>query len=435
MSELLGRNLLRALSNAVHRIERGDAAGSIDDSVTALLGAAEILVAGPDDAVMSIVADSFYLGRKMLTHASTEFDALLSDLQDRKIDSMTFVRGVTRSDLEDLARLVAKASDDLPAEGTVLLNDHKLRPSDLEIRPKHDLRRSYAFSLDALRGVRDGALHLDGVMEAVDELIAGGAADPGSSMLLATVQNHDEVTYYHSVNVCLLSMALGRFAGFDREQVRLLGLSSLLHDVGRVVVDEAALRNPGRLSNEDWAQVRLHPQEGAATIIAATGTGKEVAAAVALEHHARVDGTGYPDLGGKQPHLFSRVVAIADAYDAITSYRPYRPARTPNEALRILLEGAGTVYDADLLRLFIQMTGEYPPGSLLLVSDGRVVMVTDSAERQALVVRSAGGEVLAEPEPIDFSGDIVTSQIMPDEAGVDPGALLESVEHVARIEG
>src|SRR3972149_6534092 len=106
-------------------------------------------------------------------------------------------------------------------------------------------------------------------------------------------------------------------------------------------------------------------------IMAASGPGQELAAAVALEHHVRVDGGGYPSLKGRRPALFSRMVAIVDAYDAITSYRPYRPARTPNEALRVLLDGAGTIHDPDVLRLFIEMMGHYPPGSLLRLAPGR----------------------------------------------------------------
>jgi HD-GYP domain-containing protein (c-di-GMP phosphodiesterase class II) len=437
MSELIARNFLRALSNASRAMATKQAEDHTQDAVAALAGAAEVLVAGPDEAVLSLVGDVVYLDRKMLPHASTEFDSLLADLKSRKIDSITVIAGATASDLADLAALVAGTSDDLPAEGTVRLNERRLRTSDLEIRPLHELRRSYAFSLDTLREVsRGGSLHLDGVVEAVDELIAGGAADASSSMLLATVQNHDEVTYYHSVNVCLLSMALGRFAGLGSYDTRMLGLGALLHDVGRVVVDEAALRNPGRLTNEDWAQVRLHPQEGASTIMAATGVGQEIAAVVALEHHARLDGTGYPDLGGKQPHLFSRVVAIADAYDAITSFRPYRPARTPNEALRVLLQGVGTSYDPDLVRLFIQMTGEYPPGSLLLVDGGAIVMVTEFSDRarRGLTVRSSAGEILETPEPTDLAATTILSQVMADEAGVDPGSLLESMEHGERVE-
>lgn len=432
MSELLGTSFLRALFHACQQLERGASDSGIDDAITALESAAEVVTAGSGEAVVSVVGDAFYLGRKMLAHASTEFDAMLRDFKERKIDSVTVLSGATRTDLADLAAMVAGLSDDIPAERTVRINDRHLRPSDLEIRPMHGLRRSYSFSLDALRGVsRDGSLNLDGVMEAVDEFIDGGAVDSGSSLLLSTVQNHDEVTYYHSVNVCLLSMALGRFAGFDHSQIRMLGLGALLHDIGRVIVDEAALSNPGRLSNEDWAQVRLHPQEGAATIMAASGSGQEIAAVVALEHHVGLDGSGYPDLGGKVPHLFSRIVAIADSYDAITSFRTYRPARTPNEALRVLLEGAGTKYDPDLLRLFIQMTGEYPPGSLLRLDDGRIAMITEAGEglRGGLVVKSADGEVLEDPEPIDLIDATIAAQILPEEAGVDPGSLLESVGH------
>lgn len=430
MSELLGKNFLQALSNASRSVANADSEAAATDAVAALQGAVEVLVVGSGEATLSIVEDTFYLDRKMLAHASTAFDAMLSELKERKIDSITLMRGATASDLADLAALIAGVSDDLPAGGTVRLNESRLSPSDLEVRPLHDLRRPYSFSLDTLREVsRYGSLHLDGVMAAVDDLIERGAADPSSSMLLATVQNHHEVTYYHSVNVCLLSMALGRFAGFERDQMRILGLAALLHDVGRVVVDEAALRNPGRLGNEEWAQVRLHPQEGAATIMAASGAGQEIAAIVALEHHMRIDGSGYPELNGSETHLFSRMVAIADSYDAITSFRPYRPARTPNEALRVLLEGAGTAYDTDLIRLFIQMTGEYPPGSLLKIGDGRVVMVTDTSDgsRSGLVVRSADGEVLSEPEPIDLSDVELLSQLMVEEAGVDPGSMLESM--------
>lgn len=431
MSELLGKSFLRALSHAGQQMERGDSQMGVEDAITALESAAEVLTAGAGEAVLSVVGDAFFLGPQMLAHASTEFDGMLRDMKERRIDSVTIVSGASRNDLSDLVALVAGLTDDLPSERTVLVNERPMRPSDLDIKPMHGLRRSYSFSLDTLRGVeRDGSLHLAGVMEAVDEFLDDGAGDPETSLLLSTVQNHDEVTFYHSVNVCLLSLALGRFAGMDDQQLRVLGLSALLHDLGRVLTDDAALYNPGRLSKEDWAQVRLHPQEGAATIMAASGPGQEVAAAVALEHHVALDGSGYPDLGGKTPHVFSRLVAITDSYDAITSYRPYRPARTPNEALRMLLEGAGRRYDSDLLRLFIQMTGEYPAGSLLRLSGERIALVTDVGEgtRNGFVVR-VGDEDLAEPEPIDLLDETIEGQVIPEESGIAPSSLLETLEH------
>ncbi|OFW67161.1 MAG: hypothetical protein A2Z12_03800 [Actinobacteria bacterium RBG_16_68_21] len=432
MSELNGRNFLRALFHVGQRMLRSGVSDQLlEDAITALVDAAKMLTAGSEEVVLSVARDAFYLDRKMLAHASTEFHSLLKAMDRRKIDSVTILSGATRRDLADLAALVVGKSSDLPAEGTVRVNDRALAVSDLDMRPMSGLRKSYGDSLDALRGVRDTrTLQLGEVLSVVDGFIAGSGGDPGSSLIMATVHNHDEITYYHSVNVCLLSMALGRFIGLSTDQTRLLGLSALLHDVGRVVVDEAALQRDGRLSNEDWAQVRLHPQEGALAIMAASGPGQELAAAVALEHHVRMDGGGYPSLEGRHPALFSRLVAIIDAYDAITSHRPYRPARTPNEALRVLLEGAGTIHDPDLLRLFIEMMGHYPPGSLLRLPGGEVAMVVPGEDEAvaAVVVREADGGSPAQPRRIVVGAGDVAAQLLPDEAGIDPGSLLELVE-------
>jgi HD-GYP domain-containing protein (c-di-GMP phosphodiesterase class II) len=431
MSELLGRTFLRALHDAgqrlMHAEDGSDSREASDAAVEALRHAASVLTAGKGEVVVTAGEAGFYLETALLPHASTEFDNLLRSMRSRGIDTVTIIRDATRADLADLAALVSGASTDIPAEGTVRLNERPHRPGEMEDGPVSGLRKTYSDSLDTLRSVSRGEpLQLGEVMHVVDGFLADSTAAAGPSLLLATIQNHDEVTYYHSVNACLLSLAFGRYVGFDHEDLRLLGLGALLHDVGRVVIDEAALNNPGRLTNEEWAQVRLHPQEGAMTIMAAAGPGQDIAAAVALEHHARMDGGGYPDLGGRAPHTFSRMVSIVDAYDAITSHRPYRPARTPGEALSILLDGAGPQYDADLVRLFIEMMGVHPPGSLLRLSDGAVVMVVSGHE--AVLVRRPDGEAVEPPEPFSLEGNDIDAQVLPSEAGVDPAAMLEAVE-------
>ena len=97
---------------------------------------------------------------------------------------------------------------------------------------------------------------------------------------------------------------------------------------------------------EQWAEIKLHPQEGAAAILAAAAPGQEIAAVVAFEHHARFDRQGYPGMTYSRPaHFFSRLVSTADTYDALTTRRSYRRAETPNRALRVLLQGGGTLYD------------------------------------------------------------------------------------------
>jgi HD-GYP domain-containing protein (c-di-GMP phosphodiesterase class II) len=431
VSELLARDFLRALCHAGQRmVAEGEGDAAVVDAVTALHESCSALTVGGREAVLSLVGDAFYLDRKVLANASTEFDSVLQAMKRRRIGTITIRPGASRDDVADLASLIVGRSEDLPAEGTVLLNERILSPSELEMRPLSTLRRTYAESLDSLRGVsRNRTLHLGEVLEVVDDFLAGGAGS-GSSLLMATVHNHDELTYYHSVNVCLLALALGRFAGLSREQLRLLGLSAMLHDVGRVVVDEAALHHRGRLTNEDWAQVRLHPQEGAIAILAAAGPGQEVAAAVALEHHIRADGGGYPDLGERRTHLYSRIVAVVDTYEAVTAHRPYRPARTPSDTLRIILQGAGTVHDADLVRLFIEMMGTYPPGSLLLLASGEIVVVapTEDGGRRGIIVREADGSPSPGHRAVSFAPDDVAAQLLPQEAGVDPGSVLEAVE-------
>ena len=431
MSELLGRSFLRALHHAGQRLlhvgEGSDADAAAAAAVEALRHAASVLTAGRGEAVITAGEGGFYLDTVLLPHASTEFDGLLRSMRSRGIDTITILREASVADLADAAALVAGASTDIPAEGTVRLNERPLRPGELEERPVSDLRKNYTESLDRLRSVSRGEpLQLGEVMQVVDGFLADPGAQAGPSLLLATIQNHDEITYYHSVNACLLSLAFGRYIGFDNHDLRLLGLAALLHDVGRVVIDEAALNNPGRLTNEEWAQVRLHPQEGAMAIMAAAGPGQDIAAAVALEHHVRMDGGGYPDLGGREPHTFSRMISIVDAYDAITSHRPYRAARTPQEALAILLQGAGPQYDADLVRLFIEMMGVHPPGSLLRLSGGDVVLVVSGDE--AVLVRRPDGSAVDPPEPVSLEGREIAEQLLPDDAGVDPAAMLESVE-------
>jgi HD-GYP domain-containing protein (c-di-GMP phosphodiesterase class II) len=247
------------------------------------------------------------------------------------------------------------------------------------------------------------------------------------------MKSHDEYTFFHSVNVCILSIALGRMSGLNDEQLKVLAVGALLHDIGKIRVDTSILQFPGRLDQDQWKQIKLHPQEGAASIMAAAAPGQEIAATVAFEHHARFDGSGYPSVTRREHdlHFFSRLVATADTYDAITTRRSYRRAETPNRALGVLLKGSGTFYDPDFVRAFIELVGIYPPGSLLMLDGGEVAMVTQTVEAGAVpelvLVRTEQGTLLEEPERIDAAGRMVVDQLIPGQVGVDPAALLEKV--------
>jgi HD-GYP domain-containing protein (c-di-GMP phosphodiesterase class II) len=408
------------------------------EALDAATEAAEGLAAGAGgEVVLSLLTDSFYLDRTLLAHASLESSALLRAMQGRGIESISFLSPVAGADIADLGAFVAGLSGDVPAESTVRLNESPYSKAELESESSFaTLRRSYTRSLDVLRGVA-GALDGDEPIDlsvaswAVEQLVEQTINQPAASLLLSTMKSHDEYTFFHSVNVCILSIALGRMSGLEGEQLKVLAIGALLHDIGKIRVDSSILQFPGRLDHEQWSQIKLHPQEGAAAILAAAAPGQEIAATVAFEHHARFDGSGYPHVTRREHdlHFFSRLVSTTDTYDAITTRRSYRRAETPNRALGVLLKGSGTFYDPDFVRAFIDLVGIYPPGSMLRMDNGEIAMVTKTVEAgevpDLVLVRTADGTLLDEPEPMSAVGRTVLDQVVPGNVGVDPAALLE----------
>lgn len=439
MSERLARAVLGQLRAAAKQLTlypldhpaTGEVLGKLQQSANDLARDAV------GEIVLSILGDSLYENRSLLAHASLEYNKLLRDLQNRGIESISFEFPVSEGDVYDLAAFASGLSGDIPAGGTIRLNEGPFTRAELESDEAiSGLRRSYARSLDVLRGVAlaidvDEGFDLTGATWAVEQLVEHTLAQPSASLLLSTMKSHDEYTFYHSVNVCILSIALARLAGLPEDELKLLAVGALLHDIGKVRVQASTLQYPGRLNPEQWAEIKLHPQEGAAAILAAAAPGQEVAAVVAFEHHARFDEEGYPSLVyDRERHFFSRLVATADTYDALTTRRSYRRAETPNRALQVLLQGSGSFYDPNMVHAFIKMVGVYPTGSLLRLGGGELVMVTRNNEEAAdhpevVLVRTPGGETLETPEPYSMIGREIVDQLTPAGAGIDPAALLE----------
>jgi len=410
------------------------------EALMALRTSTDDLVPDGGQVVVSAMDNAFFHNRTLLPHVSLEYHLFIGELEERGVESLTSVHPVTDQDLLDLAAFLANVSGDFPADGSILLNERYLTPEDLEATPTSELRRSYVSSLDALRGV-SGAMRADGkfemapVVQAVEGLFEQSMSQSSASLLLSTVKSHDEYTYYHSVNACILALAIGRMIGIDREHLIPIGVGAVLHDIGKTAVQTATLNYPGRLDEEQWKEITVHPQEGALAILAAGGPGHEISATVAFEHHARFDGAGYPSISReRRPHVYSRAVAVADTYDAITTRRSYRRAETPNHALNALLMGAGSGYDPDLVRTFIDMMGIYPPGSILEHDSGIAVVVSRSSEPggplETLLVRDPQGNDI-DPEPYALHPDNVRGQLLAQDSNIDPAALLESVDQAA----
>jgi len=214
----------------------------------------------------------------------------------------------------------------------------------------------------ALRG-GSGAAQDAGLADLVESIRLAVAVGADVCNQLADVKHHDEYTFVHTVNVAILSAALGEAVGMSNNQVFDLILAALLHDVGKQRTPLAILNKPGQLDEAERRRMQQHTFDGAAILLGRRGV-PDMAPIVAFEHHANIDGTGYPNLGrAGRPHLASQVVHVADVFDALRTNRPYRAALGENKVRGILLEGAGKQFDTALVDLFLERVVRLPPSS------------------------------------------------------------------------
>ncbi len=174
--------------------------------------------------------------------------------------------------------------------------------------------------------------------------------------LVRMVRQRDPVTASHLDAVGLLTARLATELGFDAATVERISLSARLHDIGKQTISLAILNKPARLSDDEWREVRLHPHFGA-TIVAGFPQ-LEAHAHIVRAHHERIDGSGYPDgLVGDAIPYEARLIAITDAFHAMTVSRPYTRVRTPNEALAELKACRGAQFDDEFVDVFCSMMG------------------------------------------------------------------------------
>ena len=177
------------------------------------------------------------------------------------------------------------------------------------------------------------------------------------SIIAAMMDVRDSYTAGHSIRVAEYAMQIGKEYGLDSIEVDLLKKSALLHDIGKVGIPDMVLLKEGRLTEEEFEEIKKHPGLGA-KIIEQSNMDEELLKLVPgiKYHHERYDGFGYPDgLAGEDIPLFGRIIAVADAFDAMTSNRTYRAGMTPEKALDILQDGSGSQWDSNIVQCFIRL--------------------------------------------------------------------------------
>lgn len=212
--------------------------------------------------------------------------------------------------------------------------------------------------------------------ELVDHIARSISRHPNAFISLVRLKNATEYTYMHSVAVCALMIAVAHQLDFSEELIHQAGLAGLLHDIGKMAIAGAILNKPGKLTDDEFLVIRQHPQRGA-QILRASGPLCEAVVDVCLHHHERMDGSGYPDrLSGEQISLFSRMAAICDVYDAVTSDRPYNEAWSPAIAIQ-KMSGWKRHFDHSIFHAFVKSIGIYPVGSIVRLCSGNIGVIIE----------------------------------------------------------
>jgi len=328
------------------------------------------------------------LGGSWLKHPFIRSSFLLEEQSDIDRIIQAGIKEVWIDESKGLARQQRDSSEPPFEEAPPEL---ELIPQPLSSKEKAAAPISMQAAVEQARKLCDSAK--DQVLDMFSDVRLGKAIDPQTTFALvseiedmvqtnsaailsvARLKTHDNYTYMHSVAVCALMLSLAKQLGLDEKQTQLAGIGGLMHDLGKAFMPIEILNKPGKLTDAEFVTVKSHPAAGA-KVLSDAGAEPEVID-IALHHHEKMNGRGYPDgLVGEEISLLSRMGAICDVYDAVTSQRAYKKPWDPSSAIQQMARWEGH-FDKKIFAAFVKSVGIYPVGSLVRLSSKRLAVVVE----------------------------------------------------------
>ena len=412
------------------------------------------LLADEPTLALGLIEQEIVVGDTPLAKSTENYAELIRRLQALGIERIAFERDVTREAIDTLIvtlahpeqRPGATRATTEPADPLAILHalprikvgrislDERVNTSTADVAT---IRKLYSEAVSVAGNLwetaeREGIPDASQARQLVDNLAQTVAQNRTALVALTALKEYDNYTFTHMVNVSILTMAQARALGMEGSPLRELGLAALMHDIGKVRTPKAILNKPEKLTDEEFAVMRMHVVDGA-EILRRTPEMPTLAAVVAFEHHLRIDATGYP-IGVKRAtlNLGTMLCSIADVYDAMRSQRAYQQSFPTDRILAVLKRNDGSQFDQHLVRRFSQLMGIYPPGNLVKLDSGELgvvlkVYAPDPYRPKVRVIIAADSQKLVRPydvnlwEAADRPGPkTVVSPMDPATVGIDP---------------
>jgi HD-GYP domain-containing protein (c-di-GMP phosphodiesterase class II) len=286
-------------------------------------------------------------------------------------------------DIKNIYWVEVLKKSDPPQEDDDFLKDKAAR--------RERARKDYTFVLESFKEIARkvttrGRVGMRKTVRVVQDMVGHLIEDEEVYSAISTLRMFDDYTFTHSVNVTMLSMCIGKHVNLSRRSLERLGICALFHDLGKIEVPYEVLNKPGKLEDSEFKLIEEHSMNSARLIVKLKAS-RDRKAKILLppfEHHLKYNLSGYPYANWQKPlTLFGRIITIADVYDAITSPRVYRRSiMSPDRALGLMLEGAGKDFDPILIKIFINILGVYPVGTLLKLDTDELALVISSSRKK-----------------------------------------------------
>jgi putative nucleotidyltransferase with HDIG domain len=452
MNQLTPREeLVRRLAAAIRAAELYASGHPLGQrSIQALALACHQCLLSAPQVVIGFVGDEIVVDDARITTVSAALVGLIRGLQERDVEKITFIRGVSPEDIAHLLQgirdrqSVRSLPDWLQLRGVrrIVVARLTIQDSDDNKTGIEVAKKVYGAALETAETLWDQAKAGDqpdpgSARKIIDSLAQVVTQDRTSLMALTSLKRRDSYTFTHMVNVSVLAMAQARSLNLEGPILREFGLAALMHDIGKVNTPPEVLNKPDKLTKDEFDVMKRHVVDGA-HILRRTPDMPALAPVVAFEHHLKQDLSGYPEnVGHRDLNLCTMIVSIADVFDALRSTRPYREGLASDRVKAIMGKQDDPSFNPKLLKRFVNLMGLFPVGNLVRLNTEEVGIVTaehpsDPFRPQVKILFDSRGDRLDEPflantwertDRGDYARAIVEG-VDPAELSVDPLTLL-----------